>query len=166
MEQLVADGRFRTDLFHRLNAFQIVIPPLRDRKEDIPILVRYFAKQLSPANSKPFRLSDASIRLLSDYSWPGNVRELQNFVHRLLVTHNPSKIIESSVVETLLDKLPKRSLQLSSLAEARLQAEKNAIRAALEFTKSNLAEAAEILQISKSILKRLCTKHGLGEGPR
>jgi two-component system, NtrC family, nitrogen regulation response regulator GlnG len=166
MEQLVVDGRFRRDLFHRLNAFQIVIPPLRDRKEDIPRLVKYFAKRLLPPNAKLLRFSDASIKLLSDYSWQGNVRELENFVHRLLVTHNPSKIVEPSVVETLLNKLPRRSLQLSSLAEARLQAEKNAISAALEFTNSNFAEAAEILQISKSLLKRLCTKHGLGEQPR
>jgi DNA-binding NtrC family response regulator/predicted Ser/Thr protein kinase len=163
IEQLVAEGRFRVDLFHRLNTFQIVLPALRDRKEDIPELLQHFAKQASLINGKPIRFSDASIKLLSNHSWLGNVRELRNFVERLSVTHEGTGTIRPSLVKGLLDDSRKRRLTVTSLAEARRAAEEKAIRLGLEFTHNNLAETAGVLQISTSHLKRLCAKHGLKE---
>jgi len=84
--QLVRDGRFREDLYHRLNVINILLPPLRDRKEDIPALVELFLKRYSEENGKPLRrFSAGALRLLMDYSWPGNVRELENVVNRGVV---------------------------------------------------------------------------------
>src|ERR1700674_4621630 len=84
--QLVRDGRFREDLYHRLNVINILLPPLRDRKEDIPALVDLFLKRYSEENGKPPRLfTHGAMKLLMDYDWPGNVRELENVVERAVV---------------------------------------------------------------------------------
>jgi formate hydrogenlyase transcriptional activator len=83
---MVAEGRFRSDLYYRLNVFPITVPPLRDRAEDIPLLARYFvAKYARRMNKKIVRISQPTIEALSGYSWPGNVRELQNFLERAVI---------------------------------------------------------------------------------
>jgi DNA-binding NtrC family response regulator len=83
---LVRDGRFREDLYHRLNVISMVLPPLRDRKEDIPLMVEAFAERISRENSKlPRRFTLDALKLLMDYDWPGNVRELENVVERAVV---------------------------------------------------------------------------------
>src|SRR5271156_3196879 len=84
--KLVRDGRFREDLYHRLNVISVVLPPLRDRKEDIPLLVERFLEQFCKENSKPPRhFTHGAMKLLMDYDWPGNVRELENVVERSVV---------------------------------------------------------------------------------
>jgi len=86
LEQEVADGRFRADLFYRLNVFPIRVPPLRERPSDIPLLVRHFLAQFQRKLAKPLKaVTPASLERLSRYSWPGNVRELQNVVERACV---------------------------------------------------------------------------------
>jgi DNA-binding NtrC family response regulator len=83
LQQLVKDGRFRSDLFYRLNAFQIVIPPLRERKQDIPLLAKHFLAKHSAIHGKKLRgFTDKAKRALLSYNWPGNIRELQNAVER------------------------------------------------------------------------------------
>ena len=84
--QKVADNQFRTDLYYRLNVFPIVIPPLRQRREDIPLLVRYFAQKYARRMKRPIdRIPTKAMAALTDYSWPGNVRELENFIERAVI---------------------------------------------------------------------------------
>jgi formate hydrogenlyase transcriptional activator len=86
LQQMVAEGRFRSDLFYRLNVFPITVPPLRDRAEDIPLLVRYFVSKYARRMKKHIeRIPHETIATLTQYSWPGNVRELQNFIERAVI---------------------------------------------------------------------------------
>jgi transcriptional regulator with PAS, ATPase and Fis domain len=86
LKQLVREGKFREDLFYRLNVITVDLPPLRQRKEDIPLLVAHFAQKYSEENEKPLRRVDnEALRLLVNYSWPGNVRELENVLERAVV---------------------------------------------------------------------------------
>ena len=86
LRDAVEQGRFRADLFYRLNVLRIYLPPLRERREDIPILVRRFIRELSKAHDRPFHGSRAeALQLLVEYPWPGNVRELRNLVESMVV---------------------------------------------------------------------------------
>jgi DNA-binding NtrC family response regulator len=86
LRQMVREGRFREDLFYRLNVITIDLPPLRQRKEDIPLLVEFFLKRYSEENERPLRrISAEGLRPLLNYSWPGNVRELENVIERAVV---------------------------------------------------------------------------------
>jgi DNA-binding NtrC family response regulator len=86
LRQLVREGKFREDLFYRLNVITIDLPPLRQRKEDIPLLIDYFLRKYSEENSHPVRrMTPEALRPLMNYSWPGNVRELENAIERAVV---------------------------------------------------------------------------------
>src|SRR5438876_7563358 len=86
LKRLVDEGRFRADLYYRLNVINVQLPPLRERKEDIPALVEFFAKKYCEENGKPlYRFSSEALKVLMDYHWPGNVRELENVVERAVV---------------------------------------------------------------------------------
>jgi two-component system, NtrC family, nitrogen regulation response regulator NtrX len=86
LQALVHDGKFRQDLFHRIYVFPLLLPPLRERREDIPVLVKHFAAQVCAQNNwKPITFTADSVRALQEYSWPGNVRELRNMVERLML---------------------------------------------------------------------------------
>ena len=105
LKKLVAEGRFRDDLFHRLNVISLQLPPLRERKEDIPLLVTRFLEQFCRENGKPERrFTHEAMKLLMDYDWPGNVRELENAVERgvVLSTHETmdSDLLPESVRST------------------------------------------------------------------
>jgi two-component system response regulator AtoC len=94
LEAAVADGRFREDLFFRLNVVCITLPPLRQRREEIPLLTEYFIQKYSEHyNRPPVALSGDALRLLSEYNWPGNVRELENMVKRLVVLGTEEPIV-------------------------------------------------------------------------
>src|SRR5262245_35757750 len=87
LRDMIAEGTFREDLFYRLNVIHLTVPPLRERREDIPALVEYFLAQFTRNNGTPVHaISPEAIKLLSDYAWPGNVRELENVIERLVVT--------------------------------------------------------------------------------
>ena len=86
LRQLVREGRFREDLFYRLNVITIELPPLRQRREDIPLLVQFFLKKYAEENDRPVRrITPEALRPLMSYSWPGNVRELENVIERAVV---------------------------------------------------------------------------------
>jgi transcriptional regulator with GAF, ATPase, and Fis domain len=86
LEQMVLDRRFRADLFYRLNVFPIALPPLRERPEDIPLLVRHFVNEFAPRMNKEFSdIPDEAMEPLQQYDWPGNIRELQNFIERAMI---------------------------------------------------------------------------------
>jgi len=102
LRALIAEGRFREDLFYRLNVITLVVPPLREHKEDVPVLIEYFLHRFTRDRGyPPRRISPEAMRALCDYSWPGNVRELENAIERLVVTCR-TEVID---VENLFDEL-------------------------------------------------------------
>jgi transcriptional regulator with GAF, ATPase, and Fis domain len=94
LREMIAQGSFREDLFYRLNVIHIVVPPLRDRKEDIPQLAEHFIARFKDANDSPItEISASAMKALTEYSWPGNVRELENVIERLVVTVQRSSVL-------------------------------------------------------------------------
>ena len=94
LREMIAQGMFREDLFYRLNVIHIVVPPLRDHKEDLPLLAEYFLARFKDANDSPItEISLSAMKALTDYSWPGNVRELENVIERLVVTVQRSSVL-------------------------------------------------------------------------
>jgi len=121
LEQLVADGRFREDLYYRLAVIPLQAPPLRDRKADIPVLVDKFIVQFSRRKSdQPTRIDPLAMRSLQGYGWPGNVRELENLIQRLVILHRgkcvtPKELPEKYRVEPIPEEELPRSLPAESL---------------------------------------------------
>jgi len=104
LSQAVEEGKFRSDLFYRLNVFPICIPPLRKRKSDIPILVDYFVKKISRDYGRLFQFSQECKKVLSDYPWPGNVRELGNLIERVAILTETDRIEPEMLPEYLFDR--------------------------------------------------------------
>src|SRR6204780_2212049 len=99
---LVREGRFREDLYHRLNVISVQLPPLRERKEEVPLLVDHFLKRYCEENSKPaMRFTNAALKLMMDYEWPGNVRELENVIERSVVLATGTQLDADLLPETL-----------------------------------------------------------------
>ena len=170
MEQLVADGKFREDLFYRLNVVRIHMPPLRERREDIPLMVQAFLKQSCQENDKPLRelTSDAMNRLI-EYSWPGNVRELRAAVdHGVVLATGPKITLRdlplalrqwNGAGASMVSGNPTAFLARSAAAAVadRLnihQTEDALIRRALDESDGNITEAARKLGISRRTLHR------------
>ena len=111
LEDAIKDGKFREDLYYRLNIIPIAIPPLRDRKSDIPLLVQHFLKKCNESQGKqPKIISDETTQLLTNYSWPGNIRELGNFVERMVVLSVGENITPRDLPEKVLGEVPRESL--------------------------------------------------------
>ena len=153
VQQLVDEGKFRPDLFYRLNVFQIELPPLRDRKGDIPILVEHFVRKFSASmNKKITRVSPAAMALLDRYQWPGNVRELENAIERAMVVAQEPEIREEDFV---------LRLPISEPAARKLEdIEKAHILAVLQECKGNQTLAAEVLDIDRVTLHNKLKKYG------
>src|SRR5579872_750972 len=110
---LVREGRFREDLFHRLNVIHLVLPPLRNRKEDIPLLVERFLEQFCRENGKPLRaFSNTAMKMMMDYDWPGNVRELENVVERAVVLSTNERLDVDLLPESIRSKEVARGVRL------------------------------------------------------
>jgi DNA-binding NtrC family response regulator len=111
LEDAIKDGKFREDLYYRLNIIPIVIPPLRDRKSDIPLLVKHFLKKCNESQDRqPKAISDETIQLLTNYSWPGNIRELGNFIERMVVLSVGENITPRDLPEKVLGEVPRENL--------------------------------------------------------
>jgi DNA-binding NtrC family response regulator len=153
LDQLIEEGRFRPDLFYRLNVFQIQLPALRDRKGDIPILVEHFVRKFSASMNKRInRVSPAAMALLDRYQWPGNVRELENAVERAMVVAQEPEIRE----EDFALRLPLAEHQPRTLEDI----ERAHILAVLEDCKGNQTLAAEVLDIDRVTLHNKLKKYG------
>lgn len=110
---LVKEGRFREDLYHRLNVIHIQLPPLRDRREDVPQLLAHFMVRFCEENAKPMRqFTPAAMRLLMDYDWPGNVRELENVVERAVVLSATERVDVDLLPESIRSKEIVRGVRL------------------------------------------------------
>ncbi|MBI1786566.1 MAG: sigma-54-dependent Fis family transcriptional regulator [Acidobacteria bacterium] len=159
----VAEGRFREDLFYRLNVVPVLVPPLRQRKEDIPLLALHFLQRYSP--SRRLEITPAAMEAFIVYSWPGNVRELEHLMERLALTARGERIDYVDLPEEVL--CPCREEVCSCLGEKSLDEitddlAKQVIRAALGRTSGNKAKAAELLRIPPSTLRSKMEKYGLG----
>jgi DNA-binding NtrC family response regulator len=181
--KLVREGRFRDDLYHRLNVISLQLPPLRDRKEDIPLLIDRFLEQFCQENGKPpRRFTHSAMKLLMDYDWPGNVRELENVVERAVVLSTqenldadllPENVRTREIVKGVrlqlaefLPPLPgevgaRGTAPAPSLFEILEEVERRIIVDMLERTNWNQTEAAERFQIPLSTLNQKIKRLGI-----
>jgi two-component system response regulator HydG len=155
LEELVKAGTFRPDLYYRLKVFAIDLPPLSERREDIPLLAGHFLKKLATAMNKPVpALSPQALELLLGYRWPGNVRELENAIERALVIGREPEIQPADFPF---------QLQPSQLASGHTldEVERSHIERVLRETKGNLSRAARILDIDRTTLYNKLHRYGL-----
>ena len=168
LAKMVADGRFREDLFYRLNVLPIALPPLRDRREDIPALAHHFLKRFSrERNIDPPELSPAVLAALARYAWPGNVRELENTCERMVQTCScgtarigclSSNVLFGAAAPTAI---PSGSPAPVSLDDRLLEVEQNLIGWALKVSEGNKSRAAALLNIKRSTLGDRIARCGL-----
>jgi two-component system nitrogen regulation response regulator NtrX len=154
LEDAVADGDFREDLFFRLNVFPIRLPPLRERLEDLPALVAHIADRLRPRLAPAF--TDEALEALAGYAWPGNVRELANLVERLIILSGP--VVDAPAVRQVLRGGPPPPAANAALGRPLSDAlddyERGLIAAALAQAQGSVAEAARLLQTDRANLYR------------
>lgn len=158
LEEEVKRGNFREDLFYRINVFFILIPPLRERREDIPALAHFFMQKYSRAMNKPIRdISPEAMKLLKEYSWPGNVRELENAIERAMVVGKPPAISPQDLPfyqTPIYDRANPESDSLEAIEKAH-------ISAVLARTNWNIKRSAEILSIDRVTLYNKIKKYNL-----
>lgn len=157
LDEEIANGNFREDLFYRLNVVPFHVPPLRDRLEDIPVLAQHFLNQFSSAyGRKPKRLARSAVDALVSQSWPGNVRELRNLMERIVILHAGSDIDARHipVTKSAGRSAGGRAQGFSSLREAREAYERDYVERTLKATNGNVTRAAERLGLERSNLHR------------
>jgi DNA-binding NtrC family response regulator len=163
LERAVAEGRFREDLYYRLNVLHLPVPPLRERHGDIEVLARFFFDKFSrDANSQLKGFSRRALQLMDQYPWPGNVRELINRTRRAVVMCE-NHLITPADLGLESPSAVRRNL---TLEEARAEAEREVIGASLRRTRHNVSQAARELGVSRVTLYRLMAKFGLGWQPQ
>ncbi len=158
LQNEIGAGRFREDLFYRLNVIPFYVPPLRDRREDIPILARYFMRIFSSEHGRrPKEFSSESLDMLVDYSWPGNVRELRNEIERLVI------MVQDEVIDAADLSVPNgnSSAPPSTLHEARAQYEREFILSKLKENNWNISQTARLLGLERSYLYRKMKTYGI-----
>jgi len=174
MTQMVEQGRFRKDLYFRLNVVNLRIPPLRDRAGDIPALAAYFLEKMQRESGIEYTLSDDSLRLLTTYDWPGNVRELENALERACALSSGPVLHLSDMPTQLQDhhRQTQTSAQVESEAAAKTtgqgiltiaELEKQAILETIERLKGDKLLAAKLLGIGKTTLYRKLKEYGLSD---
>lgn len=159
----IEDGNFRQDLFYRLNVIPLHIPALREHKQDIPLLIDYFLKDICNKSSKNIRINDSAIELLMNKSWPGNVRELQNFVERLVILSTGDIIDDKSVLKfTISEKVRIDSkYDNKSLKDSKKIFEKGLILDRLMKNNMNITHTAETLEIERTYLHKKMKELGI-----
>ena len=157
LHEAVREGKFREDLFYRLNVINIRIPPLRERLEDIPLLVRHFVERLGPETGKEVDdVAEDALDVLMKYSWPGNVRELENVIERAIVT-SKSRTLRAADFSFLA--VERADLSWAPPPVPLHELEKQAIEAAIKRTQGNIKEAAAQLGIDRSTLYEKIKKY-------
>jgi DNA-binding NtrC family response regulator len=172
--EALASKRLREDLYYRLNAFTLQLPPLRERKEEIPILLKHFMSRMSEQYARPpLPLSPNLLQACQDYSWPGNLRELNNFIKRYLVLGDEKLAVQElqprddghgARADGSHSHAEANSGGLKSVARsAKDEAEAEAIRQALDQTNWNRKQAAALLQISYKALLYKIRQYGIAQ---
>ncbi len=147
LQRMVDEGKFRSDLWYRLNTVRIPLPPLRERRSDIPQLAWFFANKYNGRYNRSVKLMDSGIKALQDYTWPGNVRQLQHLIERLTVLNDR---IDADTVNEALTIMESREKPVETLADA----EEDQIRRVLAATGGNKSKAAQLLGIERKTLYR------------
>jgi len=147
LQRMVDEGKFREDLWFRLNVVRMVMPPLHERRGDIPLLARFFANKYNGRYNREVKLMDSGVKALQDHTWPGNVRQLQHVIERLVILADR---IEGASVREALTAMESREKPVDTLAEA----EEDQIRRVLTATGGNKSKAAQILGIERKTLYR------------
>ena len=161
LEKLVSQDKFREDLYYRLNVIPILLPPLKERGEDIPILIEYFLKKFNKENNRAVVLDNNALQVLLNYDWPGNVRELENTIERLVVMSRSDKITASDLPIPLGIKRIKSHVESTSLTSDIEDIEKINILNALEKTGWVQAKAARLLGITPRQIGYKIKKYGI-----
>jgi DNA-binding NtrC family response regulator len=147
LQRLVDEKKFREDLWYRLNTVRIVLPPLRERRSDIPLLARFYINKYNGRYNRDVKLMDSGVKALQDYTWPGNVRQLQHVIERLTILADR---VDSDTVHDALTSMESREKPVETLADA----EEDQIRRVLAATGGNKSKAAQILGIERKTLYR------------
>ncbi len=164
LEEEIERGNFREDLFYRLNVIPFSVPPLRDRREDIPLLADFFLREFTTAyGRKPKELTPEAYRVLGEYHWPGNVRELKNLIERIVIL-NPQVRVDARHIPLAGTRKPQdRPVdRFGSLQEVREAAERDYILRKLDETAGNVTRTAELLGLERSNLYRKMKTLGIG----
>jgi two-component system nitrogen regulation response regulator NtrX len=156
LDEEISRGNFREDLFYRLNVIPFYVPPLRERKEDIPLLAGHFLKEFSAAYSRrPREITDDAIEVLTRYGWPGNVRELRNVIERMVIMNPTVHKIERKHLPPLMHRESGRATSgFSTLHQARAAYERDYILKKLDENHGNVTRTAEVLGLERSHLYR------------
>ena len=155
LEELVRNKAFREDLYYRLNVVSIYLPALRERKEDIPLLVSHFLRKYQRVDNKKIKgISDQALKLLMDHDWPGNVRELENVIERAVVLGQGDMFLPSDLSLKAGEKPLKSGVTSSSVDISLAEAEKRLIEETLKLTHWNQSKAAKSLRIHRNTLRR------------
>jgi len=147
LQRLVEEKKFREDLWYRLNTVRISIPPLRERRADVPLLARFFANKYNARYQREVKLMVSGVQALKDYTWPGNVRQLQHLVERLVIL---AERIDGETVLNALASMDSRERSVETLADA----EEEQIRRVIAATGGNKSKAAQVLGIERKTLYR------------
>jgi two-component system NtrC family response regulator len=159
VDALVAEGKFREDLYYRLSVVPLCVPPLRERRDDIPLLIQHFLALARDRHRKEEKhIAGAAMKLLCDYAWPGNVRQLRNCMERLVVTVE-GPIIHAEDLPQEVHVVPSRTV--TTLEQAAQEAEKAAILAALAKCNQHRERAARLLDISVRTLHYKMNRYAL-----
>jgi DNA-binding NtrC family response regulator len=156
MQKLVDEGKFREDLWYRLNVVRLTVPPLCERASDIPLLVHYFLKRYNERYRLDSRLAESGLKAMQEYSWPGNIRQLQHMMERLTILA-PGGRIDDAAVKQSIELMDSRDSASETLADT----EAEQIRRVLAATNGNKSRAAKILGIERKTLYRKLERMGL-----
>jgi len=169
LEELVHAGRFREDLYYRVNVIPIALPPLRERAGDIPLLINHFLRLYSDTNHMPVKQVEPEVvEILEEYSWPGNIRELENLVQRLVLMvdgsviraqHLPQQILVTTATSQEALLIPEEGVNFE---EEMARIEAAYVRAALRRSDGSKVGAARLLHIDKQKMHYLCRKYQIG----
>ena len=155
---LIAEGRFREDLYYRINETTIRVPPLRERVGDTVVLARAFLRRFAEQQKRPIKdFTPAALRLIEQYPWPGNVRELENRIKRAVIMADGTEISPDDL-ELVDSKAPQEPF---NLREVRELAERHAIQRAITYTDTNISRTADLLGVTRPTLYNLMKKHNL-----
>ena len=156
LQKMVEEGKFREDLWYRLNVVRVILPPLVERRGDVPLLAHYFLKKYNERYGQQAKLTTSGLAALENYSWPGNVRQLQHMLERLTILSPQGKIDEAAIKEAIELTEPRDSAS-DTLADT----EADQIRRVMAATGGNKSRAAKILGIERKTLYRKLEKMGL-----
>lgn len=159
---MIEQKEFRLDLFYRLNVIPITVPPLRERREDIPVLINHFLQACNQKYNMKKQLDTGVYNTLAEYSWPGNVRELENLVERLVVTCINNIITVNDLPLNILNDInqPQSESRLIPLKEALENTERELLKRAFANYSSSY-KIAEVLKINQSTVVRKAKKYGI-----